>query len=125
MAIDIIQESALCDTGTHFFCAGCLSAVPVARQSRNKKYCDTCYASIQADAEAVVSRKAKKQVADPDAENTPADDARNAAKGTTKPKKADKKKNMRKSAPHAKKRLTAPKKRVSNTGRKIKRLALL
>ncbi|KKN76943.1 hypothetical protein LCGC14_0365950 [marine sediment metagenome] len=44
---NIQMDKALCEKGSHFFCQGHLSAVPIEEQSRNIEYCSECYASIK------------------------------------------------------------------------------
>ena len=42
----IANDKALVDSGSHFFCQGHLSAVPLEKQ-KNKEYCVECYAIMR------------------------------------------------------------------------------
>jgi len=43
----IERDQSLIAKGSHFFCRGCLSAVPLEEQSRNKGYCNDCYNTVR------------------------------------------------------------------------------
>lgn len=46
---DIVRDNAQIAKGTHFWCSGHLSAIPIAKQSANPRYCQKCWQNIRGE----------------------------------------------------------------------------
>jgi hypothetical protein len=49
MIFDEARDDKLFAAGTHFYCHGHLTAVPISEQSANHRYCKTCYQILQVE----------------------------------------------------------------------------